>query len=113
MFRPRRLALSPRRGITLLVVLALLTLFAIVGLSLVLYADAAAPSARLQREAENPHAADMDPDLLFSLFLGQLIYDVNDDAAGVTSALRGHTLACLMYVSNGVQLHGQPCNRVR
>src|SRR2546423_13898168 len=112
MFRPRRLARSHRRGIILLVVLALLTLFAIVGLSFVLYADAAATSARLQREAENPRAADMDPALLFSLFLGQLIYDVNDDDAGVTSALRGHSLARLMYGSHGGQDNDQPFNGV-
>ncbi len=86
-----------RRGIILLVVVAVLTLFAVVGLSFVLYADAEATSARLFREAQSQSRPDMEPELLLAYFLGQLIYDVADDETGVSSALRGHSLARLLY----------------
>src|SRR5947207_15154877 len=97
MFRPRRLARPHRRGIVLLVVVALLTLFAIVGLSFVLYADAAARSARYFREAQAPEQPDVDPEALLAYFLGQLLYDAPDDEGGVYSALRGHSLARNVY----------------
>src|SRR6267378_3338552 len=79
MLQPRSSLPARRRGIILLVVLALLTLFAIVGISFVLYADAEAISERLIRETETQRVPDADPELLFSLFLSQLIFDVNDD----------------------------------
>jgi hypothetical protein len=82
-----------------MVVLILLTLFAVVGLSFVLYADSAARSARLAREAEVPSRPDVDPELLCAYFLGQLLYDV-DDQTGISSALRGHSLARDMYAWN-------------
>jgi hypothetical protein len=90
-------AVQPRRGVILLVVLALLTLFAIVGISFVLYADSEATSARVYREAQSLTRPDMDPQLALALVLGQIIYDVPDDETGVYSALRGHSLARLMY----------------
>ncbi len=96
MYRQRHQQPAPRRGIVLLVVLALLTLFAIVGISFVLYANSEANSSRYYRESEAPPQADMDPELLISMFLGQLIYGVDDDT-GIYSALRGHDLARNMY----------------
>src|SRR6516165_6363630 len=87
---------ATRRGIILLVVLALLTLFALLGITFVLYADAEATTARIHREAESLDHPDIEPELLLAYFLGQLIYDV-DDTRGVYSALRGHSLARLVY----------------
>src|SRR5262245_1064074 len=78
----------PRRGMILLIVLTLLTLLATVGLSFVFYADAAAASSRIFREAETQDRPDVDPELLFSYFMGQLVYDVPDDERGVYSGLR-------------------------
>jgi hypothetical protein len=93
--------LHRRRGAVLLVVVILLTLFAVVGLSFVLYANAAARSAGYFREAADSGQADLEPELLFAWFIGQLLYDVPDDAAGVYSALRGHSLARNLYGGNG------------
>jgi hypothetical protein len=102
MFHARTdLAAPSRRGIILLVVVALLTLFAIVGLSFVLYAESEAKASQANREAESGTRPDGDPELLLSYFLGQLLYDVPDPVPGnewgAYSALRGHSLARLMY----------------
>jgi hypothetical protein len=75
----------------------MLMLFAVVGVAFVFYGESMATSARLSREAESRQQADADPELLLAYFLGQFIYDVKDDEAGVSSALRGHSLARLMY----------------
>jgi hypothetical protein len=91
-----------RRGIILLVVIVLLTLFALVGLSFVLYAESQANAARIARQAEAANRADVAPEALLAFFLNQFVYDVNDtDGVGVFSSLRGHGLARLMYGWNG------------
>jgi hypothetical protein len=89
-----------RRGVILMVVLALLTLFAIVGIAFVLYADSEAMSARISKEAESLTRAEVDPEQVFAAFLGQFLYDVPDNYSGVGSALRGHSLARNMYGAN-------------
>ena len=86
-----------RHGVVLLVVISLLTLFAVIGLSFVLYANATAEGARLSREAQSERRPNVDPELLFSYFLGQLLYDAADDVTGVYSGLRGHSLARSMF----------------
>lgn len=90
-----------RRAVILLVVIVLLTLFAILGLTFVYYAQSEADAAGAFRDAQNiagtAASADVPADQLLDEFLRQLIYDVNDDATGVQSALRGHSLARTMY----------------
>jgi len=100
MFRlPAIASTDPRRGVILMVVLILLTLFAIVGLSFALYADAEAKSAQINREAEVAKQPDVEPEMLLSFFLGQLVYD-QDNVTGVYSAMRGHSFARSMYGYN-------------
>jgi hypothetical protein len=98
-----------RRGVILMVVFALLTLFAIIGITFVLYAGAEATSARVAREAEDQGkdvlgGADFSKDLYF--FLGQLLYDTPDpnpdgaggvNAGGAYSSMRGNSLSRLLY----------------
>jgi hypothetical protein len=91
---------APRKGIILLVVLALLTLFTIVGITFVLYADAAALQARNQKDSNTNNLPNMSPEESLSLFLDQFIFDVCDDATGVYSSLRGHSLSRNMYGFN-------------
>ncbi len=92
---------NERRGVILLVVLSLLTLFAIVGITFVLYSDSEAAAARVAREAETAQRADVDPEQALAFFLGQFIYDVDDnDVTGVGSGLRGHSMARTMYGYN-------------
>jgi hypothetical protein len=88
-----------RRGIILMVVLMLLTLFAIVGVSFVLYADSEATSARLDRESRSVSRPDIDPTQALHMILGQIIYGV-DDEAGVYSGIRGYDLARGVYGAN-------------
>src|SRR4051794_5752267 len=110
MLQVRRNSSTARRGIILLVVLAMLTLFAVVAISFVLYADAQATSARIAREAESLDLPDVDPELLLSQFLGQLIYDVADDETGVYSGLRGHSLGRSMYGYNSDAMNDRAFN---
>src|SRR5947209_5583516 len=86
-----------RRGIILLVVLSLLTLFLVVGLTFVLYADTELESSRNARDAAAFAVPDMDPEQAFAYAMAQLIYDSPDDETGVWSSFRGHSLARNMY----------------
>lgn len=103
---PHAKAIS-RRGIILLVVVALLMLFAVIGVCFVLYAHAAAVAARDSRDAESPRRPDLEPERVLSYFLGQLLYDCLDDESGVYSALRGHSLLRNMYGLNYESVAGQ------
>jgi hypothetical protein len=81
----------------LLVVIALLTLFAAVGISFVFYAEGEAEASRVFREEGTKTLADVDSELLGAYFLTKLIYDEKDDLSGVYSAMRGHSLLRSMY----------------
>ena len=105
MFRtPTRRPARTRRGAILLVVITLLALFAVIGLSFALYADAQATAARIHREAQaggrdgTDIEVALNPDHAFNEALGQVLFDVRDnDPVGVQSGLRGYSFARLMY----------------
>src|SRR5262249_25803685 len=99
-----------RDGITLLIVVTMLALFAVVALSFVFYASAEATASRYARESRTPIRADSEPELLMSYFLSQLLYGVNDDTVGAQSALRGQDLGRNMYDYHYSQPHTHPYN---
>jgi hypothetical protein len=80
----------------LLVVMAMLALFASVALSFVFFADAEAEAARLARESQSKDQPDIDPEMLAEYFLKQLIYPTDN----IYSAMRGWDLATSMYGNN-------------
>lgn len=93
---------AARKGIILLVVLALLTLFAVAGLAFVFYAQSRADSARVYRESQLQSLSsgpDTPPEILFDDWLRQFIFDVPDNGTSNfwNSAMRGHSLARTMY----------------
>lgn len=98
---------SQRRGVILLVVLAMLTLFALIGLAFFFYASSEAQSALVAKETEDhpPDEITLPPDppeTLLSNWLAQWIFDTNDTPTsstnpGLASSLRGHGLVRLMY----------------
>src|SRR5262249_1579146 len=95
---PRLTNLRDRRqAATLYVVIVLLTLFLVIGLCFVLYAESQATSSRIFREATTYRDQYPTPEELFGWSLGALIYDAKDDADGVLSAIRGHGMARSMY----------------
>ncbi len=70
---------SKRRNAAILFVcVVLLTLFLVIGLCFVLFADAQATSSRFYREAHNNLDEYPSPEMLFGWGLGSLIYP-NDD----------------------------------
>jgi hypothetical protein len=82
----------------LVVVLAILTLFAIIGIAFVLYSDAMGLASRANKESENldnnnAFTYDVNPERALSLFLSQFIYGTNDR----NSVLRGHDLMRNLY----------------
>src|SRR5437868_11102020 len=87
-----------RRGAILIVVLALLALFAVIGISFVFYADNEATLARIHREgAGKPDPAPPDATVVVNKFLGTLVFDAGDTGTDLNNALRGHSLLRAMY----------------
>jgi hypothetical protein len=97
MFRPRTSARRDRRGMILLIVITLLTLFAVIGLAFVMFAENQANSQRIWREARGTADLGPDPFQVFNQFMSNLVYDVPDDKDGAQSAIRGHSLARGLY----------------
>ncbi|MDW8242550.1 MAG: hypothetical protein RMJ88_05000 [Thermogemmata sp.] len=92
-----------RRGVLLIVVLALLSLFAIVGITFVFFAGQKAEFARIAADAQN-QSRDLPDDgmMAFNQFLAQLIYPAIVPTNGAPAnaffnALRGHDLTSSMY----------------
>lgn len=105
-----------RRGVILLVVLALLTTFTLVGLSFALYADGQARRASLFSQSASQTSPGGQKEKARELataawndFLGQFLYDCSDDdPRGIASALRGLSLARTMYGWNDGGLNDRP-----
>jgi hypothetical protein len=115
MYRGQSSSPTPRQGMILLVVITLLTLFAVVGLAFVLYSESEASASRIYREKQ--YAGDdcsyllsLPRDPMANFGLGQLIYDVPDDQTGIFSAMRGWSLARDMYSYNPAGGNTTPFN---
>src|SRR6516164_8924980 len=82
-----------RRGIVLVLVLAMLALLAVIGITFATY------SGQAKLNARNYLGSVLQPqaDELFDFALGQLIGDTSD----IRSAIRGHSLARDMYGNDG------------
>ena len=105
----------PRRGAILIVVLALLALFAVVGVSFVFFAGNEAAVARIHREAAGkPDIAPPDATVAVNRFLGTLVYDAGDTGDDLNNAVRGHSLLRAMYGWSGsaTDSFGQPLHAV-
>ena len=92
MFRPAQ-PVAERKGVILLVVLCMLMLFAVVGVSFVIYANAEATTSGVLKSTPSLNTIEVDPELALSLALGQIVYDVPDDGNGVWSSFRGHSFS--------------------
>jgi len=70
-------ASAERQGVILLIVIILLTLFAVVGLAFILYADSEATASRIFREAQGLEGQrpDIPGSQLLNYSLGQLLFD--------------------------------------
>ncbi len=97
MFRPL-LPRPARRGNTLIVVLACLTLLAIVGIAAVYFARDQAERARIQGAASAVDTTFPDNGMgALNAYLAGWIYDTQDVGQGLINPLRGHSLTGTMY----------------
>ncbi|MFO0814028.1 MAG: hypothetical protein U0796_12450 [Gemmatales bacterium] len=87
---------APRRGIILLVVLALITLFASIGVAFVYFSEQETSKVQDQKAGETVKLPD--PDLLFNFVMQQVIYPTGN----LTSSLVTHSLMENLYGRNGV-----------
>lgn len=94
---------AARRGTILVVVLALLAIFAVIGIAFVFYSDGEAMAARYHRESETRNGqmlpdppGDFDSNAMTAL--GQIIFGAYTNEL---SALRGHDLTSTLYGGQG------------
>src|SRR5437879_5991283 len=106
LYRSTQSSAHSRRGVVLLVVMALLSLFAVVGLSFVFYADAEAVAAKFGAEAAVKVEPEVDPEALAGYFLNQLLYPTDN----LFSSMRGHELSRSLYGHNPRALNTTPFN---
>ncbi len=101
---------NKRSGMILLIVVAFLAMFMVVGTTYLLVADSIRRTSEFDLNATDKRSdfalmPDIDPRYIFNIALGQIVYDVADpigfDATGkilgTNSALRGHSLARDIY----------------
>jgi hypothetical protein len=86
-----------RSGVVLLIVMAMLALFAVVGLSFVFYAESESDASRFRRQAEGGDGSDILSEKLLTYALGQLIFDTNNPK----SKMHGHSLGRSIHGSVG------------
>ena len=119
-YRQNRL---PRKGMILLVVVAFLALFSVMGITYIIYADSqlrqTGDDVNGQDVRQNPlKFIDLDPSFILNFFLERFLYDQADISAtsatpdSVYSALRGHSLSRNMYGWNDTAnaLNDKPFN---
>jgi hypothetical protein len=85
-----------RSGAVLIVVLAMLVLFAVLGLSFVLYSEAQLSAARGVKQSRNEET-EPNPQQAAEGWMGPFIYDVNDTGDDLMNPIRGNSLARSKY----------------
>lgn len=99
----RRRPAAGRRGTILVVVLALLAIFAVIGIAFVFYSDGEMTAARYAKEAENRNGTirpNMDDSRFASAAETALASIVFGDYNGQLDGFRGHDLLSAMYGGN-------------
>lgn len=96
-----------RRGAILIVVLALLAIFAVVALTFVFYSGAEADAARIYKQGQNAGDGTPNPADAVNAFLSAVVFDAGDgvtNPADLMNAMRGHSLARTMYGYNSANM---------
>ena len=93
-----RIPHSPRRGILLLVVLSMLTLFLLIGTAFIVSANHFRRSMKIQAGVTQTSNSSIDQGLLLDEVINQLVRDTNNQ----NSSLRFHSLLRDMYGNDGI-----------
>lgn len=103
-----------RRGAILLIVLTMLALFAVVGLSFVLYSESEATAARIHKMSRTVPSDDAPPDSTpyANAVLGQILFPVGDTGDATLSGFRGHDQTTMVYGNRPGDLNYIPYNGI-